>query len=199
MGLACILSRGQMGMDAYQVVVEVHVAGGLPAFTISGLPAAAVRESRDRVRAALQTCGKPVPPSRVTAHLGPADIPKEGGRFDLPIALGVLQEQNNWPWPTEDFEFIGELALSGALRPVRGALPAVVAARDAGRGLILPAENAAEAALVADARVYPRRTPHAGRRAPERHRRAAASGAVGTRRGVFVFRGPRRCARPQRG
>ena len=155
MGLARILSRGQMGMDAYQVVVEVHVAGGLPAFTISGLPAAAVRESRDRVRAALQTCGKPVPPSRVTAHLGPADIPKEGGRFDLPIALGVLQEQNNWPWPTEDFEFIGELALSGALRPVRGALPAVVAARDAGRGLILPAENAAEAALVADARVYP--------------------------------------------
>ena len=155
MGLARILSRGQMGMDAFQAVVEVHVAGGLPAFTISGLPAAAVRESRDRVRAALQTYGDPVPPSRVTAHLGPADIPKEGGRFDLPIALGVLQAKNGWTWPTEELEFIGELALSGALRPVRGALPAILAARDAGRGLVLPAANAAEAALVTDARVYP--------------------------------------------
>ena len=144
-----------MGMDAYQTIVEVHVAGGLPAFTISGLPAAAVRESRDRVRAALQTCGHSVPPSRVTVHLGPADIPKEGGRFDLPIALGVLQVSNRWKWPAEEFEFIGELALSGALRPVRGALPAVLAARDAGRALILPAGNAAEAALVRNARIYP--------------------------------------------
>ena len=144
-----------MGMDAYQTIVEVHVAGGLPAFTISGLPAAAVRESRDRVRAALQTCGHSVPPSRFTVHLGPADIPKEGGRFDLPIALGVLQVNNRWKWPAEEFEFIGELALSGALRPVRGALPAVLAARDAGRALILPAGNATEAALVRDAQVYP--------------------------------------------
>ena len=134
-----------MGMEAYQTHVEVHVAGGLPAFTITGLPAAAVRESRDRVRAALQTCGHPVPPSRVTVHLGPADIPKEGGRFDLPIALGVLQVENGWKWPVEEYEFIGELALSGALRPVLGALPAVLAARDAGRAVILPAGNAAEA------------------------------------------------------
>ena len=155
MGLAHLFSRGQMGMDAYQTLVEVHVAGGLPAFTIAGLPAAAVRESRDRVRAALQTCGHPVPASRVTVHLGPADIPKEGGRFDLPIALGVLQVDNKWKWPVEEFEFIGELALSGALRPVLGALPAVLAARDAGRAMILPAGNAAEAALVDDARVYP--------------------------------------------
>ena len=155
MGLAQLFSRGQMGMDAYRTHVEVHVAGGLPAFTIAGLPAAAVRESRDRVRAALQTCGHPVPPSRVTVHLGPADIPKEGGRFDLPIALGVLQVQNGWKWPVEEYEFIGELALSGALRPVLGALPAVLAARDAGRAMILPAGNAAEAALVDDARVYP--------------------------------------------
>ena len=144
-----------MGMEAYQVLVEVHVAGGLPTFTIAGLPAAAVRESRDRVRAALQTCGHPVPPSRVTVHLGPADIPKEGGRFDLPIALGVLQVENGWKWPVEEYEFVGELALSGALRPVLGALPAVLAARDAGRAVILPAGNAAEAALVDDARVYP--------------------------------------------
>ncbi len=155
MALARILSRGQMGMDAYQAVVEVHVAGGLPAFTIAGLPAAAVRESRDRVRAALQTCGNPIRPSRVTVHLGPADIPKDGGRFDLPIALGVLQVNNGWNWPTEELEFVGELALSGALRPVRGALPAILAARDAGRAMILPAANAAEAALVGDARVYP--------------------------------------------
>ncbi len=154
MGLAHLYSRGQMGMEAYQTLVEVHVAGGLPSFTIAGLPAAAVRESRDRVRAALQTCGHPVNPSRVTVHLGPADIPKEGGRFDLPIALGVLQVQNHWRWPVDEFEFIGELALSGALRPVLGALPAVLAARDAGRAMILPAGNAAEAALVAGARVY---------------------------------------------
>ena len=155
MGLAHLYSRGQMGMDAYQTLVEVHVAGGLPTFTIAGLPAAAVRESRDRVRAALQTCGHPVPASRVTVHLGPADIPKEGGRFDLPIALGVLQVENEWKWPVEEFEFIGELALSGELRPVLGALPAVLAARDAGRAMVLPAGNAAEASLVEGARVYP--------------------------------------------
>ena len=155
MGLAHLFSRGQMGMDAYETLVEVHVAGGLPSFTIAGLPAAAVRESRDRVRAALQTCGHPVSPSRVTVHLGPADIPKEGGRFDLPIALGVLQVKNHWKWPVDEYEFIGELALSGALRPVLGALPAVLAARDAGRAMILPVGNTAEAALVDDARVYP--------------------------------------------
>ena len=155
MGLVHLYSRGQMGMEAYRTLVEVHVAGGLPTFTIAGLPAAAVRESRDRVRAALQTCGHPVPPSRVTVHLGPADIPKEGGRFDLPIALGVLQVKNKWSWPVDEYEFIGELALSGALRPVLGALPAVLAARDAGRAMILPAGNAAEAALVENARVYP--------------------------------------------
>ena len=142
-------------MDAYPVLVEVHLAGGLPSFTISGLPATAVRESKDRVRAALQTCGVRVPPSRITAHLGPADVPKEGGRFDLPIALGVVLAQQQPPGSPEAFEFIGELALSGELRPVRGVLPAVLAARDAGRALILPAANAAEAALVENARVHP--------------------------------------------
>ena len=154
MALARIHSRGQRGMDAYPVIVEIHLAGGLPSFTISGLPAAAVRESKDRVRAALQTCGAPVAPSRITAHLGPADIPKEGGRFDLPIALGVMLAQDSPDWPCEEYEFIGELALSGELRAVRGALPAVLAARDAGHRLVLPAANAAEAALVEDARVY---------------------------------------------
>jgi len=154
MALARLRSRGQRGLDAYEVTVEVHLGGGLPGFTISGLPAAAVRESRDRVRAALQTCGISMPQRRITAHLGPADIPKEGGRFDLPIALGVIQAEQGLRWQTDDTELIGELALSGALRPVRGALPAVLAARDAGRALILPAANAAEAALVDGARVY---------------------------------------------
>ncbi len=155
MPLARLISRGQRGMDAYEVTVEVHLSGGLPTFTISGLPAAAVRESRDRVRAALQTFGSPLPPSRVTAHLGPADIPKEGGRFDLPIALGVLKANKGLPWQTDGTEFIGELALSGELRPVQGALLAVLAARDARRAIVIPADNAAEAALVDDATVYP--------------------------------------------
>ena len=141
-------------MDAYPVIVEIHLAGGLPSFTISGLPAAAVRESRDRVRAALHTCGMAVPASRITAHLGPADIPKEGGRFDLPIALGVVQANEGRRWATEGLEFLGELALNGELRPVTAALPAVLAARDAGRTLILPVANAAEVALVPDAHVY---------------------------------------------
>lgn len=155
MALARLTSRGQRGMDAYEVTVEVHLSGGLPSFTISGLPAAAVRESRDRVRAALQTFGSPLPPSRITAHLGPADIPKEGSRFDLPIALGVLKADRHYPWQTDGTEFIGELALNGELRPVQGVLLAVLAARDAGRAIIIPAGNAPEAALVDDATIYP--------------------------------------------
>ncbi len=99
MGLARTLSRGQAGLDAYLVTVEVHLAGGLPGFAVTGLPAAAVRESKDRVRAALSTSGYPVPVSRITVHLGPADIPKTGGRFDLAIALGVLLAQQEASWP----------------------------------------------------------------------------------------------------
>ena len=110
-------------MEAFEVTVEVHLSGGLPSFTLSGLPAAAVRESRDRVRAALQTLGMPVPPRRITAHLGPADIPKEGGRFDLAISLGLLKADRNPDWKTDEIEFLGELALNGELRPVQGALP----------------------------------------------------------------------------
>jgi magnesium chelatase family protein len=154
MALARLLSRGQRGMDAYEVAVETHLAGGLPAFRISGLPAAAVRESKDRVRAALQSCGFDTPPRRITVHLGPADIPKEGGRFDLPIALGVAQAAQAFSWQTEHLEFLGELALDGELRPIRGTLPAVLAARDARRAIVVPAANAAEAALVGDATCY---------------------------------------------
>lgn len=154
MGLASLLSRGQAGLDAYLVTVEVHLAGGLPGFAVTGLPAAAVRESKDRVRAALSTAGFKVPASRITVHLGPADIPKQGGRFDLPIALGVLIAEQGADWPTARTEFLGELGLNGDLRPIHGALPAVLAAREAGHALVLPAANAAEAALVADAEVY---------------------------------------------
>lgn len=141
-------------MDAYEVIVETHLAGGLPAFTICGLPAAAVRESKDRVRAALQSCGLAPPPRRITVHLGPADIPKDGGRFDLPIALGVVQTGQERSWQAADIEFLGELALDGELRPINGALPAVLAARAAGRTIVLPQANAAEAALVGGAICY---------------------------------------------
>jgi magnesium chelatase family protein len=153
-GLARTLSRGQAGLDAYLVTVEVHLAGGLPGFAVTGLPAAAVRESKDRVRAALSTSGYPVPVSRITVHLGPADIPKTGGRFDLAIALGVLLAQQEAAWPVGGTEFLGELALNGELRPITGALPAALAAQQAGHALVLPAGNAAEAALVADAEIY---------------------------------------------
>ena len=154
MGLARTLSRGQAGLDAYLVTVEVHTANGLPGFAVTGLPAAAVRESKDRVRAALATSGHAVPVSRVTVHLGPADIPKTGGRFDLAIALGVILAQQDSQWPVAGIEFLGELALNGELRPIRGALPAVLAAQQDGHAIVLPTANAAEAALVADAEVY---------------------------------------------
>src|SRR5690606_32031298 len=154
MALARLLSRGQRGLEAYEVVVEVHLAGGLPAFTITGLPAAAVRESRDRVRAALITSGHDFPDRRITAHLGPADVPKDGGRFDLAIAVGLVMAQRHRTWADERTELIGELALSGDVRSVNGVLPAVLASRDAGRAIVVPAANAAEAALVADAEAY---------------------------------------------
>jgi magnesium chelatase family protein len=154
MPLARLISRGQSGLDAYEVSVEVHLAGGLPGFTITGLPAPAVRESRERVRAALQNCGIDVPASRITAHLGPADIPKLGGRFDLPIALGIIAAQRrNSRWRLDDVEFVGELSLGGELRPVTGAVPAAIAARAAKRRLIVPEGNAVEAGLVPGADV----------------------------------------------
>jgi magnesium chelatase family protein len=154
LALARLISRGQLGLDAYEVSVEVHLAGGLPGFAITGLPTAAVRESKDRVRAALQTCGFAIPAERVTAHLGPADVPKDGGRFDLAIALGVIKAHEHRAWDTDGTEFLGELTLAGSLRPIDGAVPAALAARAAGRRLIVPAENAGEVSLVADARVF---------------------------------------------
>jgi magnesium chelatase family protein len=153
-GLARTLSRGQAGLDAYLVTVEVHIAGGLPGFAVTGLPAAAVRESKDRVRAAIATSGYKVPVSRITVHLGPADIPKTGGRFDLAIAIGVLLADEEKSWPVDRTELLGELALNGDLRPFNGALPAALAAQQAGHAIVLPAANAAEAALLTGAEVY---------------------------------------------
>jgi magnesium chelatase family protein len=158
MSLAILHSRARAGVQAPLVTVEVHLASGLPALSIVGLPEMAVKESKDRVRGALLTGRFEYPAKRITINLAPADLPKEGGRFDLAIALGVLGASAQVPAVAlHDYEFIGELALSGELRPVRGVLPAALAARDAGRALILPAENAAEAALVSNLTVHPAR------------------------------------------
>ncbi len=147
--LARIFSRAQAGVDAPPVTVEAHLSNGLPAFAIVGLPEAAVRESRDRVRSALLNSRFDFPSRRITVNLAPADLPKEGGRFDLPIALGILAASGQLsPETCRDLEFLGELSLSGELKPVRGALPAALKTRSAGRALLLPCENADEAALV---------------------------------------------------
>jgi len=153
MGLARLASRGHAGMQTYPVTVEVHVAGGLPSFTVVGLPATVVRESRERVRAALTNLNFTFPVGRIVAHLGPADRPKTGGCFDLPMALGVLLASGQLQANTEQVEFLGELALNGELRPVPGILPAVAAAREANHELIVPAANADEVGLVEAAKV----------------------------------------------
>ena len=123
MTLAVVRSRGLAGMSAPEVTVEVHLANGLPAFTLVGLPDTEVREARERVRAALQNSRFDFPMRRITVNLAPADLPKESGRFDLPIALGILAATGQLPARALDrYEFAGELSLSGELRPVRGTL-----------------------------------------------------------------------------
>jgi len=155
MALAVLHSRALAGMHAPPVTVEVHLANGLPSFAIVGLPEAEVREARDRVRAALQNARFDFPWRHITVNLAPADLPKDSGRFDLPIALGILVATEQLPAGALDgFEFAGELALSGELRPVRGALAMSLGARAANRAFVLPDENAAEAALVEDATIY---------------------------------------------
>ncbi len=155
MSLAVLHSRALAGVDAPPVDVEVHLANGLPSFTIVGLPEAEVKESKDRVRAALQNARFEFPMRRITVNLAPADLPKESGRLDLPIALGILAASGQIPADKlKEYEFAGELALTGALRPVRGALAMTLGALKDGRAFVLPAENAAEAALVESATVY---------------------------------------------
>ena len=154
MRLAVVATRAVRGIAAPPVCVETHLAGGLPSVSIVGLPETAVRESKDRVRSALVTSRFEFPVGRVTVNLAPADLPKEGGRYDLPIALGILAASGQVPANAlQGREFIGELALSGELRAVRGVLPAAIACAREGRELIVPRANADEAALPQGARV----------------------------------------------
>ncbi|SMF13067.1 magnesium chelatase family protein [Alteromonadaceae bacterium Bs31] len=148
MSLAVVFTRAQLGVSAPLVTVETHLSNGLPGFTIVGLPEAAVKESKDRVRSALLNSHFEFPQRRITVNLAPADLPKEGGRYDLAIALGILAASEQIPQDELDgYEFIGELALSGDLRRVRGAIPAGIACGNEDRSLVVPYTNGSEAAL----------------------------------------------------
>lgn len=154
MSLAVVYTRAQAGVAAPLVACEVHLSGGLPGTSIVGLPETAVKEARDRVRAAILNAQLEYPQRKVTVNLAPADLPKDGGRFDLPIALGILAANGGLPREALAMhEFVGELALSGELRPVQGVLPAVLHATRIGRRVVVPRGNGAEAALVAGADV----------------------------------------------
>ena len=162
MALAVLYSRALQGMQSPLVTVEVHLSNGLPSFTIVGLPDTEVKESKDRVRAALQNARFEFPAKKITVNLAPADLPKESGRFDLAIALGILAASGQIPGTNfDDYEFAGELSLSGQLRPIRGALAMTYAMHKANhhdgrqRCFIIPFENADEAALVSEATILP--------------------------------------------
>ena len=152
--VSTVFSRAPAGLDAPMVRVEVHLGAGLPAFNLVGLPEAVVRESKERVRAALVTAGYDFPQRRITVNLSPADLPKEGGRFDLPIAVGILAADGRIvPEALKDREFYGELSLGGALRETRKLLPALIAGAKCRREMILPAANALEASLLSGAKI----------------------------------------------
>jgi magnesium chelatase family protein len=158
MSIAVVYSRAQVGIHAPLVTIEVHLSNGLPGLNIVGLPEAAVKESKDRVRSAILNSRFEFPLRRITINLAPADLPKDGGRFDLPIALGVLAASGQIPGNLlERHEFLGELALTGEMRPVRGVLPVALCARDAERSLVVPRDNADEAGLVSNVTVLPAR------------------------------------------
>ena len=167
MSLAVLRSRALAGLAAPEVTVEVHLSSGLPAFALVGLPDTEVKEARDRVRAAIQNCHFEFPQRRITVNLAPADLPKESGRFDLPIALGILIASGQIRANTlDEHEFAGELALSGELRSIRGALAMCAAMRrdkrgnknlDQGRSFVLPAASAPEAALIEGMHILPAR------------------------------------------
>lgn len=155
MQLATLYTRALNGINAVEVTVEVHLSNGLPAFSIVGLPEAAVRESKDRVRAAIINSNFEFPARRITVNLAPADLPKDGGRYDLPIALGILaasgQIEKN---VLNQYEFHGELALSGLLREVTGSLPVALAAQQNKKKLIMPESSASQAALIENIEVF---------------------------------------------
>ncbi len=156
MSTATIYSRAQDGINAPLVTVEVHLSRGLPGFSIVGLPETTVKESKERVRSAILNNQFEFPLKRITINLAPADLPKEGGRFDLAIALGILTASGQLPKNAiKQYEFVGELSLMGELRPVKGTLSASIAAKKTQRGLILPVMNADEAALIQDSLCLP--------------------------------------------
>src|SRR5450830_1698557 len=158
MSLSLVQSRALLGLHAPQVTVEVHLANGLPCFTLVGLADVEVKEARERVRSALLNAGLEFPHNkRITVNLAPADLPKDSGRFDLPIALGILAASGQIDaTQLAGWEFAGELSLSGELRPVRGALAMSLALHGSGvvTRLVLPPDSAEEAALVPTAQVY---------------------------------------------
>jgi magnesium chelatase family protein len=158
MSLAIVYSRAQVGMDAPLVTVEVHLSNGLPSMSIVGLPETAVKESKDRVRGAILNSHFDFPARRITINLAPADLPKEGGRYDLPIALGILAASGQIPGnDLLQYEFAGELALSGHLRAVQGILPMALHTKKTRRVLAIPLGNAAEASLVKETGIVPAR------------------------------------------
>ena len=156
MSLAHVYTRALAGINAPQVTVEVHLSNGLPALSIVGLPEAAVKESKDRVRSAIMNSGFEFPNRRLTINLAPADLPKDGGRFDLPIALGILAASEQIDkGKLQDYEFIGELSLGGALQMITGVLPSVIQANQQQRSSIIPKDNGDEASMVKQATIYP--------------------------------------------
>ena len=159
MSLSTVYTRAQVGIESPLVQVEVHLSGGLPSLSLVGLPETAVKESKDRVRSAILNSHYEFPAKRITINLAPADLPKEGGRYDLAIALGILASSDQVPKDKlTDYEFVGELTLSGELRPVTGILPTALRAAHAGKTLIVPAGNAGEAALCHEARILQARS-----------------------------------------
>ena len=153
---ARLKSMGLLGVDGFMIEVEADLSQGLPGFDVVGLPGAAVKESRDRVRAALKNCGFTYPVSRITVNLAPADVKKEGSIYDLPLLLALLKASGQLDAPMDRSAFIGELSLTGEIRPVQGVLPMVIAARDAGIEVVyVPTANAAEGAVVDGVQVYP--------------------------------------------
>lgn len=155
MTIACVNTRASCGVQAPEVTVEVHLSNGLPAFNLVGLPEASVKEARERVRSALINAGFEFPMRRITVNLAPADLPKQGGRYDLPIAIGILAASEQIPANSlKNTEFVGELALSGQIRYCQGLLPAIIATKRQNNTLILPLENRHDAELVGYHKVF---------------------------------------------
>lgn len=149
MSFATVLSRAQIGVESPLVTIEVHLSTGLPAFQIVGLPETSVREARDRVRSAIMNSNFQFPQQRLTVNLAPADLPKEGGRFDLPIAIGILAASGQIPLKVlQDYEFYGELGLKGDIREIVGEVPSSLATKKSGRTAVLPKANARQANIV---------------------------------------------------